>query len=408
MCRKYLLSLAVILAFVMAIPLLSIKPIEAADHLEAPYVASDPDADIADVYTFLDPNDNTKVILALDVSGFIVPAEVLNQSFFSSEVVYRFEIENTGDSKADRFIDITFDEQFNRRAPQIAHIKLPNGRTFNALTTVQTQRGSVNEVSVANPQRVTTDPVSGVSFYAGLTDDPFFFDIVGFNRYFTKLADRDPTAKDELKRARDSFAGFNIHMIALSVPADMLRGNGNVIGVNGVTLRHRNVQRLSGGKSVPLPDSPLVQIDRMAVPVINTVLISSLQRKNEYNATSAADQAKFAPDVTATFRFIRTSDEAANAVAGLLKNGDYLRLDLTKENRTLGVGEKLTDPGFAGFPNGRRPGDDTVDTVLFFVNNLAPLDDGVPTNDREFNREFPFFAPPNQPPRPSDPPTTRF
>ena len=47
----------------------------AADHAEAPLVESDQAADIADVYTFLDPNDNAKVILAFDVHGFIVPGE---------------------------------------------------------------------------------------------------------------------------------------------------------------------------------------------------------------------------------------------------------------------------------------------------------------------------------------------
>ena len=67
-----------------------------------------------------------------------------------------------------------------------------------------------------------------------MTDDPFFFDIVGFNRYIIQLTDRNPIAKTQLTRGRDSFAGFNIHMMALSVPAALLKGtNGNIIGVNG-------------------------------------------------------------------------------------------------------------------------------------------------------------------------------
>src|SRR5205823_3189015 len=135
------------------------------------------------------------------------------------------------------------------RAPQTAHIKLPGGKTFDARTTVQIQRGNVNDVSVANPFRVTTDPATGVSFYAGLTDDPFFFDIVGFNRYIIQLTDRNPIAKTQLTRGRDSFAGFNIHMMALSVPAALLKGtNGNIIGVNGVTLRHQTATRFPGGR----------------------------------------------------------------------------------------------------------------------------------------------------------------
>jgi len=404
------IALAVVLALlILAIPNATVTSTKAADHAEATLVASDPQADLADVYAFLDPTDNSKVILAMDVEGFVVPAELLNLGGFSSEVVFRFEIENTGDAKPDKFIDVTFDEQFSRRAPQIAHIKLPDGKTFDARTTVQSQRGNVNDVSNPNPFLITTDATSGVKFFAGLTDDPFFFDIIGFNRYVIKLVDRNPSAKTDLTRGRDSFAGFNSHMIALSMPADMLRGPaGNVVGINGVTLRHKNVTYQQGGGTVA-KDNELVQIDRMATPVINTVLILSLQRKNEFNATLVQDSARFDPDIIFAFRFIRTSDEAANAIRGVItKNGDYLRLDLSKPNPNLGEGENLATPGFAGFPNGRRPGDDTIDTILFFVNSLQPLGDNVNKNDVPFGTSFPFFAPPHQPPRPGDDDGTAF
>jgi hypothetical protein len=404
---KLLLLSIVVLLMLVATPLLSVTPTRAADHAEAPFAAADPDADLADVYFFLDPNDNSKVILAMDVAGFIVPSESLNLCCFSSEIVYRFEIENTGDNKPDKFIDITFEEQYNRRAPQAATIKFSDGPSFTALTTVNSQRGNVNDVSLPNPFRVTTDPTTGVSFFAGLVDDPFFFDIIGFNRYVIKLVDRNPTAKTDLTRARDSFAGFNAHMMALSIPAAMLKGNSNVVGVNGITLRHKDVTRNPGGGEVAKSNA-MVQIDRMATPVINTVLITSLQRKNEYNASSAADQAQFDGDLAFTFRFIRTSDESSMAVRGLLKNGDYLRLDLTKPNTNLGTGENLATPGFAGFPNGRRPGDDTIDTILFFVNSLQPLADNVNANDVPFVDKFPFFGLPHQALRPGEDDGTAF
>jgi hypothetical protein len=411
--KTIIMAIAVVLVvLLLAVPNTTVTKTEAADHAEAPLVASDPSADIADVFAFLDPNDNTKVILAMDVEGFVVPAELLNLSGFSPDVVYRFEIENTGDAKPDMHIDVTFDPIYSRRAPQIAHIVLPDGSSFDGRTTVQSQRGNVNDISTANPFLITSDPNSGVSFYAGICDDPFFFDIIGFNRYVIKLVDRNPTAKTDLTRGRDSFAGFNAHMIALSVPASMLKGaSTSIIGVNGVTLRHSNVMFQPGGGTIAKNPkaNDLVQIDRMATPVINTVLILALQRKNEYNATPVEDSAKFDPDLIDTFRFIRTSDEAANAVRGLVtKNGDYLRLDLSKPNNSLGVGENLATPNFAGFPNGRRPGDDTIDTILFFVNSEQPLGDSVNSNDVPFGTTFPFFAPPHQPPRPGDDDGTQF
>jgi len=55
-------------------------------------------------------------------------------------------------------------------------------------------------------------------------------------------------------------------------------------------------------------------------------------------------------------------------------------------------------PGFTGFPNGRRPGDDVVDTLIFFVTNQAiTTGDHVDGNDVAFGSAFPFFAPPHQP-----------
>src|SRR5262249_40951680 len=140
---------------------------------------------------------------------------------------------------------------------------------FTAPTTVQTLAGS------ANPFTVTTDPVSGVSFFAGLTDDPFFFDIVGFNRFVGSILAHTPDPS-QLNRGRDSFAGYNIHMIALSVPASMLRGrpNNHVIGVSGATLRKQKQNEDSEGNN-----NPFVQVDRMGVPAVNTALIP-FARKN--------------------------------------------------------------------------------------------------------------------------------
>ena len=77
----------------------------AADHGDAPNVDNDSGADIADVFLFLDPTDNTKVCILGTVHGFIVPGEAANFAAFDPNVKYRFDIENTGDAKADAFIE---------------------------------------------------------------------------------------------------------------------------------------------------------------------------------------------------------------------------------------------------------------------------------------------------------------
>jgi hypothetical protein len=54
----------------------------------------------------------------------------------------------------------------------------------------------------------------------------------------------------------------------------------------------------------------------------------------------------------------------------------------------------------AGFPNGRRLGDDVVDIELqviagFLKGNKVPLGDGVDRNDKQFLPVFPYLAAPD-------------
>lgn len=384
-------TVALSVSLALAVFSTAVPVINAADHAESTSVAGDPGADLADVFVFLDPNDNSRVVLAMDVEGFIVPSELLNLSFFAPEVLYRFEIENTGDAVADQSIDISFSPQTSRSQPQTATIKLPNGRIFSAPTTVQTQ------ASTANTFAITADATSGVSFFAGLTDDPFFFDIVGFNRFVASVQSGLPDPS-RLMRNRDSFAGYNIHMIALSVPASMLRGSaGNIIGVNGVTLRQKNSKRRENGEVDS--SGKYVQIDRMATPAVNTALIP-FARKNEYNAATPADDAAgvFANSIVATLTSLGTNQQNINILAGVaVTKGDYLRLDLSVRNTSVGEGENVTTPGYTGFPNGRRPGDDTINTLIFFITNQSNIREAVNRNDVPLGATFPFFAPPNQP-----------
>jgi Domain of unknown function (DUF4331) len=384
-------ALAFLASISLALP--TAPPVIGADHAESTSVAGDPGADLADVFTFLDPNDNTKVILAMDVEGFVVPSELLNLSFFSPDVKFRFEIENTGDAIPDQSVDVTFSPQTSRSQPQTATIELPNGMLFTAPTTVQTLAGT------PNPFVVTTDPATGVSFFAGLTDDPFFFDIVGFNRFVGSVTAGKPNPA-LLQRDRDSFAGYNIHMIAVSVPASMLRGrpDNNIIGVNGVTLRQKQAHREESGEVKD--DGPWVQVDRMATPAVNTALIP-FPRKNEYNASTPVDDAagKFAGSIVGTLAALGTNSSNIGILASLaVAKGDYLRLNLSTPNTSVGFGENVTTPHYTGFPNGRRPGDDTINTLLYFIGNQNPaIQEAVNHNDVPLGSSFPFFAPPNQP-----------
>ena len=152
--------------------------------------------DIADVFAFLDPADNTRLVVAATLVGFIVPSENVNQGAFSAEARYRFELETTGDATPDAFIDVTFDQRTSTTTPQTATISLLGKRTFTAPTTVAS-------LAAAPPTfTVTEDPTTGVRFFAGLVDDPFFFDIPGFNRFVASILQGAPVSDEAAARAR--------------------------------------------------------------------------------------------------------------------------------------------------------------------------------------------------------------
>jgi hypothetical protein len=363
------------------------SPVRAADHGDAPNVSSDQGADIADVYAFLDPNDNDLVTLAMTFRGFISPAEAVNFTNFDPNVLYRFEIENTGDAKPDLFIDVTFSPRTAADKPQIATIKLPGGKknTFTAPTTVSNE-------SATPPDSVVTSTHGHFSFFAGEVDDPFFFDIPAFSRFIASVQAGSPDAS-VFSRGRDSFAGYNVLSIVLSVPKSLLAGKkNNVIGVDGVTMR--KTQSFVSDGTVKRAGN-YRQVDRMGNPAVNVALIP-FARKNEYNARNTRDDAKgrFAKDIVASLKSLGTDDAHISALANVaVLKGDFLRLDLTVPNSGFAGG---TNAG-AGFPNGRRPSDDVIDTILTIVANGNTLGDSVDGNDVPYRNKFPFLAEPHQP-----------
>jgi hypothetical protein len=386
---------------------LSPAPSRASDHLEAPLVEADQAADIADIYAFLDPNDNSKVILAMDVHGFIVPGENGNLSGFDHNVLFRFNIENTGDAAPDKFIYVNFDAQTSRSLPQTAHITIAGNEKWDddrdnrgksqqsaiIRLTAPTTVGSATAAIAPSPV-VTTDPATGISFFAGVTDDPFFFDIPAFNRFVASVLAGAPNVSF-LSRGRDTFAGYNVQMITLSVPAKLLQGSaGKVIGVSATTLRGRNTHRSE--INAPFDTGDFVPVDRLGVPAINTVLIP-FARKDEYNRSTPQDDAagKFANDIVATLKSLGTDATHIGILASVaVTKGDMLRLDTSIANSGPQGGTNAA----AAFPNGRRPADDVIDTILFLVTNGSlTTGDHVNANDVPFRDTFPFFAAPHQP-----------
>ncbi|MCB1613328.1 MAG: DUF4331 family protein [Xanthomonadales bacterium] len=130
--------------------------VSAADHRDAPLATADPTADINDIYAFMNPNDPNELILV----NTVVPFANYN-SRFSDAVEYRFNIDN---GAAQFVISCRFADQSNR-----VSCAGPNGLAAD---------GGIERTLVG----------SGMRVWAGLRDDPFFFDGPAFNRTRATLA----------------------------------------------------------------------------------------------------------------------------------------------------------------------------------------------------------------------------
>lgn len=221
--------------------------------------------------------------------------------------------------------------------------------------------------------------------FVGQRDDPFrvnlgeIFDLVNLEN---PLGPRDAEP--------DALGYKNVTTLALEVPASCLTGSGPTIG-GWTTAALRRNRTLTENPTFLDPSNEtgdFVQVSRLGMPLVNEVVIG-LKDKNRFNASKPNGDAQFldyvtnptlpelleilfgAAGVRAPNNFPRTDLVAAflTGVAGLNQFGvpsEMLRLN-TSIPATPAAGQNnlgVLGGDNAGFPNGRRPGDDVVDIEL--------------------------------------------
>lgn len=257
---------------------------------------------------------------------------------------------------------------------------------------------------------------------------------------FSGIYDLINTDLEQAENASTSqFADNTVLSIALEIPKSCLGLNEDnpVIGVwSSVSVPARQIiknnPRFEKQKAVTVRD--FVQVSRLGNPLVNQFLIG-YPHKDKYNTSTPRNDKKgkfenyfFYPTLseiiedntalTAPNLFPRTDmeDIYLTGITGLnaltkKKNGnaartaEYLRLNTATSPVDSGSQNRLGVIGGdnAGFPNGRRPGDDVVDIFYRILMGarlsdaaIAPskdavLTDGVLTSDSDFSAEFPYF-----------------
>ena len=344
--------------------------LQAADHRDAPRIAEDGRADLLDVYAFVNPN-NSNVVFAATVNPFVIGGAL--QVAFSPDVLYQFKIDNDNDNKEDLVIQAVFTPTVP--GPQMVTILGPAKPRVRGPQNLQlNEKRVLNFTGPANGTIITTN--NGMRAFAGLRDDPFFIDLIWVLRLLGLQPGGPITSRDG---GIDFFEALNASIVAVEVPPNLLRGeSGNVIRVWGTTSRSRVTVR-SPRRDDADDSRVFVQIDRTALPVINTVLIPPA-RKDEFNrAVPAQDRELFRATAIASLVGVNGNATHSAIIADLLLP-DVLTLDMSNTS---------------GFLNGRRPQDDVIDTVLGAASKGAVTTDNVDANDVPFLPNFPFFAPPH-------------
>ncbi|MGH2520968.1 MAG: DUF4331 domain-containing protein [Anaerolineales bacterium] len=472
----------VIVASVLAVGVAPVQ-LQAASHREAPLISLDPTADITDFFMFrsYEPGQDNKIVLIMDVIPGEEPSSGPNYWNFDPNVVYAFYIDNNADGQAE---DVRFEFQFRNEFRGVnrdlglflSYVALPpitalDGagseglglRQRYTVTMVRNgRRKQLAEGLIAVPSNVGPRTMpdyaalaaqgiytleEGIRVFAGQREDPFYIDLGAV--FDTLNLRRDPlpllTAEEDANDTANAFgidmlSGFNVHTLALEVPARLLTKDGKsadntsqpLLGAYASTSRPRMTVLRQSDDSKAESDDPdserrsegrFVQVQRLANPLVNEAIIGTAD-KDRWNALDPAQERRFLdyylnPRLALALEVVFGVPAAKtdrNDLRDLLlkytpgddRLSELLRLNISVPPTPLASQKRLgplahdasgnPTPDPAAWPNGRRPIDDVTDIAVRVVggsNYIASLaGDGINVNDMPLPGSFPFLPTP--------------
>lgn len=442
----------------------------ASSNAEAPTVASMPKLKASDLYMFRSYEPGREDFVTVIANYYPLQAPLGGPGYFDLETMghYQIHIDNTGNSREDITFTFNFSTIVEGATVSVGDQDIPipyrnvgvvgpgstdtenvNSRQEYELTVTLGARDSGQDLEVSHAETQATTfrkPLNNV----GTQSIPDYNAYANSHIYPISLPECDIDGRVFVGQRHESFAGnlgqlfdlvnlnplgaqdavenpyrhYNVTSLALELPiACLTSGDEPVVGAWTTS-------------SLEIGDQPARQVSRVGFPLINELVIG-LPDKDNFNASQPADDAQFLHYVThpslpylleARFaeeggvapRNIPREDltQAIGGVAGLnlpagIESGQYprsaiLRLNTTTDVRPVAQQQNMGALGEddAGFPNGRRPGDDVVDIVLRAMmgamiedsevapNNTMPITDQVTVHARDFQEVFPYLNDP--------------
>jgi hypothetical protein len=452
---------------------------QASSHSDAPLIKQDPQANLTDVYAFVGTkyNDaNVKMLnVVIHVRPFSEPGDGVIYDRFADDALYSIHLTEAATGapvfRYDfRFSPVTANyKNLNTilsygRGTEIGPIQDVGDARQNFVQTYQIVKTGKGVSQVLGKDLLTPPPnvgkrttpfyndangkavsgaatfaaldkytkqtvyglASGEASWAGPREDGFYADAPGI---FDLLDPRilGPDGSGQTGNGVDGFKGYNTLAYGLQIPLSSLTGIKGYpkVGVYASVARQRVTLRKTNGG--PVGEGPWIQVNRLANPLFNEVLVA-LKDKDNYNRKSPPDdpgmfkQYALAPEVIVLINTVfgtKFQTDNRTDLAGIYIP-DVVRVDTStppvplsgqKGFSRLSVfgGDTVknangdTLPG--GWPNGRRFGDDVIDIAFTAIasgpkyDKITPLGDNINANDQVYNQVFPYSATPHAGPR---------
>jgi hypothetical protein len=416
-----------------------------SSHREAPEISKDPVADNTDTYAFVSPDRPDTATIISNYIPLEDPAGGPNFFEFGDDVLYRINVDNTGDGRDDIVYEFRFattvrhpdtflyntgpitaldSDTFNR--PQTYTVtEVRGGRRRKLGTGLPTPPCNIGPRSTPNypalADAAINDVGDGIKVFAGQRLDGFYVDLgavfdLAVLRPFQNLHLIPTPAADGVNALRS----FNVHTIAIQVPITQLTRNGktptdpmdreSVIGV--YASAHRQKGRFHD-EDHDDRSGPFTQVSRLGNPLFNEVIVP-MGDKDRWNRVDPRQDSQFAKYVAhpelarllpvlypGVFPNLAGLTAARADLLAILLTGipgglipgfqnftgstqaDLLRLNLAIPPTTDNPQiNGLIGGDLAGFPNGRRVFDNVVAIELRAIAGaLYPLIDPSFTPD---------------------------
>ncbi|MUL37846.1 hypothetical protein BWI75_16310 [Gloeocapsopsis sp. AAB1 = 1H9] len=373
--------------------------IKASDHDDGEVDTKGRNLNLTDLFVFREKDQNRSA--AANDLIFVMntnPRSLARQQyFFSTTARYEFKVTRVGNKNAQPTgrEDVVLRFEFS---PPTA-----NGQQEFKLSAISdgTTRVATGKTTPLRPNPAAAPVInqlylggSRLTVFAGLREDPFFFDVEQYFRVRAGALGIGPEkAFRPPERAIDFTKGYNVNAIVVRIPRSFLRGY--------TAVNTFDVWQTIAVKD-PVTDR-FQQFERLARPVINEGLVVTNAFLNAFNMIPpTADLSAAAAPVRAEAKRTLLALGNSNTRADALLNAflpDVMRIDTTIPS---GYANALNTQGSP--IAGRKLTDDVIDITLSVLTNGAITTDnvsyaGTPSNPAQGHKPlqtgFPYLALPN-------------